>query len=298
LTLLNPNSGYQFSNVMDWNAGGNQHYEGLLLSVQRRLQRNVSINANWTWSHCIGQVLGYNTKPEQTSTDPINYNRPGNCDSDRRNIFNVTAVAQSPKFTGKAMKWAASDWKLSGIYKFQSGTPLMIQDGIDISASTINHQQPDLVDPAHVYTGQSCGGCFYLNKSAFAAQSIAAIPAGQPVPYTGNLGWNSIVSPTYWDMDLALSRVFRITERQNIEIRADAFNVFNAFVSQMAADTTPGSGRYATNYGNPATGPTFGNVYGGGTNPLTGVYVANAQFGQILGAAPTRKIQFALKYTF
>jgi hypothetical protein len=293
LTQINPTQGPFFSNVMNWNAGGNQHYEGLLLSAQRRLARNVSMSANWTWSHCIGQVLGYNTKPEQTSTDPINYNRVGNCDSDRRDIFNVTAVAQTPKFSGKAMRYVASNWKISGIYKFQSGTPLMIQDAIDVSASTINHQQPDLVDPTHVYSGQSCAGCFYLNPKAFQAQSVAANAAGVPVPYTGNLGWNSIVSPTFWDLDLALSRVFRITERQNIELRADAFNLTNSFVAQMASGAA-----FATNYGNPATGPTFANLYGGGSNPATGVFVPNAQFGQILGAAPTRKIQFALKYSF
>jgi Carboxypeptidase regulatory-like domain len=276
LVLLNPNSGYSFSNVMNWNAGGNQHYEGLLLSAQRRLARNFSVSANWTWSHCIGQALGYNTKPEQTSTDPINYNRVGNCDSDRRNIFNVTAVAQTPKFSNKAMRYTASDWKLSGIYKFTSGTPLMIQDGTDVSASTINHQQPDLVNPSGVYTGQSCAGCFYLNKSAFAPQA----PINGVIPYTGNLGWNSVTGPTYWDLDLALSRVFRITERQNIELRGDAFNLFNSFVAEMAANTP-----FATNYGNPATGPGF-------------ALINNNQFGQILGAYPTRKIQFALKYSF
>src|SRR5262249_24002976 len=144
-------------------------------------------------------------------------------------------------------------------------------------------------DPAHVYTGQSCGGCFYLygpttprlnpstpNPVAFATQ--AAING--VIPYTGNLGWNSITGPTYWDLDLALSRVFRITERQNIELRGDAFNLFNSFVAEMASNTP-----FATNYGNPATGPTFANLN-------------SAQFGQILGAYPTRKIQFSLKYSF
>jgi len=279
LTLANPTQGKFFSNVMEWNAGGNQHYEGLLLSVQRRLARNVSANVNWTLSHCIGQALGYNTKPEQTAMDPINYNRPGNCDSDRRDIFNLTVVAETPKFSNKAMKLAASGWKVSGIYKFQSGTPLAIQDGSDISLSTINHQQPDLIQPDNVYSGQSCARCFYLNKSAFQTQD-KGVPAGTQIPFTGNLGWNSVVSPNFWDLDLGVSRVFQITERQGIELRADAFNLTNSFVSKMS-DTAA----FGTNYGNPATGPNFS-------------LINNAQFGQILGAQLTRKIQFALKYTF
>jgi len=81
-------------------------------------------------------------------------------------------------------------------------------------------------------------------------------------------------------MDMALSREFRITERQRVELRADAFNVTNSFVSLMAANTAVG-----TNFGAPPNGPAFS-------------LISSAQFGQILGAQPTRKIQFALKYTF
>jgi len=205
-------------------------------------------------------------------TDPVHYNQVGNCDSDRRNVVNLTVVAQTPKFSNRLLRTTGSGWMLSGIYKYHSGTPLMIQDGTDAALSTINHQQPDLIDPAHVYTGKICGGCFYLNKSAFQAQS--------PNVFTGNLGWNSINSPTYWDMDMALSRSFRLTERQALELRADAFNLTNSFVSKMS-DTAD----FGTNYGNPTTGPTF-------------ALINSAQFGQILGAQPTRKIQFALKYTF
>jgi hypothetical protein len=223
--------------------------------------------------------LGYNTKPEQTATDPIHYNQVGNCDSDRRQIVNLTAVVEAPKFSNRELRRVASGWKWAGIYTFRSGTPLMIQDGFASALSTINHQQPDLVDPAHVYTGQSCANCFYLNKNAFAAQR-----AGQ---YTGNLGWNSIVGPSYWDLDMSLSREFRIKEGQGLELRADAFNLTNSFVPAMAGSpggTSPVT-QFSTAYGNPLTGPTFS-------------LINSAQFGQILGAQPTRKIQFALKYRF
>jgi hypothetical protein len=286
LAVLNPaGAGNFFGPTMAWNAGGNQHYHAAVFSVQRRLSRGVSLSANWTWSHCIGQETGYNTKPEQTVTDPIHFNQVGNCDSDRRNIVNLTAVAQTPKFSNRMMSLVASGWKWSGIYTFRSGTPLMIQDGVDSALSTINHQQPNLVGPDNVYTGQSCGRCFYLNApqttkvAAFAAQ-----PAGV---YTGNLGWNSVVSPTFWELDTSLSREFRITERQALELRADAFNLTNSFVSAMAGSSggTAPNTAFGTAYGNPLTGPTFS-------------LINSAQFGQILGAQATRKIQFALKYTF
>ena len=271
------NSTY-FGPTMHWNAGGNQHYDGLLLAVQRRLSRNVSLAANWTWSHCIGQLLGFNTKADQTITDPNNINEVGNCDSDRRNIVNLTAVAQMPGFSNHLVNTVASGWKMSFIYRFTSGIPLMIQDGTDQELSTINHQQPNLVNPSAVYTGQSCGGCFFLNKSAFAPQALGTV---------GNLGWNSVVGPSYWDFDMALSRQFRVTERQSFELRADAFNLPNSFVP-IAVSTTGLAGSST------ATGTAFGATPNG--PPFASLN--NAQFGQILAAFPTRKIQFALKYTF
>jgi hypothetical protein len=44
----------------------------------------------------------------------------------------------------------------------------------------------------------------------------------------GNLGRNSIPGPGYWDIDASLARSFPLRgEGPRLEIRADAFNVFN-----------------------------------------------------------------------
>ena len=86
---------------------------------------------------------------------------------------------------------------------------------------------------------------------------------------------------------MSLSREFRIKEGQGLELRADAFNLTNSFVPAMAGSpggTSPVT-QFSTAYGNPLTGPTFS-------------LINSAQFGQILGAQLTRKIQFALNTAF
>lgn len=189
--------------------------------------------------------------------------------------MNLTAVAQTPKFPGRLAHALASGWQLAGIYKFISGAPFSVQTGTDQQLSGINHQRPNLVDPTHVYTGQTCGGCFYLNKSAFAAQPLGTV---------GNLGWNSVTGPAYWGIDLAVSRQFPIRgERHRIEVRADAFNLTNGYVPAFSG-TNP-----------PAQGGT-----GAPVSPAVPAFAAlnSSQFGQILTAFPTRKIQFAFKYMF
>ena len=72
---------------------------------------------------------------------------------------------------------------------------------------------------------------------------------------------------------MALSRVFRVREGQNIEVRAEAFNVTNSL-----------------RRGNP------GVTAAGSTSPT--VALSSNTFGQILTSADARVMQFALKYTF
>ncbi len=272
--VVNP-AGVLVGNMDSWYPYGTQLYNGMLASVQKRLSRGVSMSANYTLSHCIGYFQGFNSKPEETATNPYNpLGDRGNCDSDRRNIVNLTGVAQAPKFSNKVMGTVVSGWQLAGIYKFQSGSPFAVQDGTDQELSGINHQRPNLVNGTTVYTGQTCGGCFYLNKAAFAPQALGTV---------GNLGWNSVVTPAYWDLDLALSRDFRIRERVNMQIRADAFNLTNSMIPAFNPSTPPVQAATAQP-----------------TSPSVGAFAAlnSSQFGQILNAFPTRKIQFAMKFTF
>jgi len=268
LNLRNPAEGQYVGNMDRWDASGKQTYHGLLASVQKKLSHNVSMNANWTYSHCIGYFSGYNSKTDQTVTVPDNplFDR-GNCDSDRRHIFNLTGVVQTPRFANNVLRIAATGWQFAGIYRFQSGMPISVQNGTDRNLTGINHQRPNVVDPNNVYSGESCPKCRYLNTAAFAQPALGTI---------GNLGWNSLVAPTYWDIDIAVSRDFRLTERQSVQLRADAFNVTNSFVSNVASTANPTSGAV----------PAFANLNGPNL------------FGLLNTAQPTRKMQFALKYTF
>ena len=110
--------------------------------------------------------------------------------------------------------------------------------------------------------------------------------APQPLGTVGNLGWNSIVGPTYWGLDMAVSRQFHLTERQALEFRADAFNVTNSFVSNPPPAAMPGT---------PAV-PNFENISSNQFGQIVSSPGANA--GTPYGAQITRKMQFALRYSF
>ena len=111
LSLLNPAAGEFYSFVNELDQGATASYNGTLLSLQRRAARGVTLNANYTWSHCIADLT--NNQPNSGGADgayldPSNrrFDR-GNCQltgQDRRQLFNFTAVAASPTFTNKTLR--------------------------------------------------------------------------------------------------------------------------------------------------------------------------------------------------
>jgi len=264
LTIQNPAEG-QYIGPMNMNGSdGTANYSGLLLSVQRRAANGINIGGNYTWSRCIGDKFsaggpgngGYLNK----------YNRRfdrGNCDSDRRQYFNLTAVAQTPQFANNTMRMIASGWRLSGIYRRSTGSYMTITTGLDRALNgdaTPQRADQILLNPY----GDRSSLTNYLNPQAFAQPALGSF---------GNMGTYNIVGPSTFQFDMALSRVFGVREGQNIEVRAEAFNVTNSL-----------------RRGNP------GVTSAGNTSPT--VNLNSNTFGQILTSADARVMQFALKYTF
>jgi hypothetical protein len=95
----------------------------------------------------------------------------------------------------------------------------------------------------------------YLNRAAFALPALGTF---------GTHVRNSVRGPGRWGVDLALSRLIRLADRHEVEVRLEAFNLLNTF-----------------NWGNPNTNFSSGN------------------FGRITSmAGDPRIMQFGLKYGF
>jgi hypothetical protein len=282
LSFINPAFKEEIGRLAILTNEGTQSYHGMLLSVQRRPTDGVNVNANYTWSHCIGDFLGrahtgYGRGVDQTYQDPNNRKLDrGNCEVDQRHAFNLTAVAETPQFANRTLRVVGSGWRLSGIYRrattgnvntnTSSGirTVTMGQAsggqrgnvaGGDRCLCDISGQRPILLLPDAVYLDKSGRpDSQYINPAAF----------GEPPLGTyGNLGRANLRLPTSWQFDLSLSRTFRFRETQSVEFRAEAYNVTNSF--------RPGS---------------------------INTDLTNANFGKIRSAQDPRIMQFALKYLF
>ena len=143
-----------------------------------------------------------------------------------------------------------------------------------------NVRRPDVVAGVNPFlTGVE--KTLILNPAAFTT----------PKPGTfGNLGRGALHGPSLSQLDLTLSKRFALTERMNIQFRAEAYNIFNR------ANLLNPIGR-------------LNNVLGVGGNTLQPgqPYTASTggSFGQVIqtvenvvGLGASRQIQLALRFTF
>jgi hypothetical protein len=182
----------------------------------------------------------------------------GNSFTDRRHIFNFSAVARTPQFANAALRMIASNWSFSPIVSILSGAPLTVISGTDVALNgfiaNASNQRPDQILASPYGNRSALVG--YLNINAFAI----------PAPGTfGNLGRNNIAGPSYWDWSQSVSRQFKVRESQTVEVRAEAFNVTNSL-----------------RRGNPGVSLASPGTFGRVTSSVNG----------------PRIMQFALKYTF
>src|SRR5204862_5970125 len=109
LSLLNPAQGAYYAGVGQIDNGATASYEGLNLSVQKRLSRGISASANYTWSHCISDV--YSDNPTAAGVS-----RPGNrrqfrsscLGIDLRQLFVFNLVATTPRFSNSVARTLGS----------------------------------------------------------------------------------------------------------------------------------------------------------------------------------------------
>jgi hypothetical protein len=255
LRLENPAFGSALAYVSEYTDVGEKTYHGLKLSFRRRAADAVSLTGNYTLSRCQTdtEVTGGFTQFNSSYTDPTDptYDR-GNCTSNRTHIANVTVGYTTPQLTNTAARMLASDWRISGMLEARSGSWLTVTTTADRMFSGIPGQRVDQVSD-EVYADKTLDN--YLNRDAFALQAIGTL---------GSHKRNSIVGPGFWQVNLALARLLRLRAAQTLELRVEAFNLFNNF-----------------NWGNPVTN------FNAGT------------FGRITSAAGDPRImQFAVKYGF
>jgi hypothetical protein len=244
---LNPTAASSYGSLAEILDIGTSTYNGGVLSVQKRFSYNFSVVGNYTYSHCIdngesGSV--YAASGWLTMSQP---QQIGNCSFDHRNQLTFNGVYRSPEFHSRVMNTILGHWQVAPIVTYLSGGWLTVTTGVDTALVGIATSVPNGGQPANRVPGQpvyvshtiltgSVRGKKYFNPAAFAVPTATpgftgnVINAGNGPITVGPLGdvrRGSLNGPSIHSFDLALTRAFKINERNEIDARFEAFNVLN-----------------------------------------------------------------------
>jgi hypothetical protein len=218
---------------------------------------------NYTLSKCMADPATTEiTGP--TITDPNNPDADyGYCGSDRRQVWNLSAVYVVPHVADGFLGAVVNDWQIAPILRWQSGPRISIVTGVDNALTGMPNQRAVQVsNDVPTYTNASTN-VKYLNPAAFtfpANGTYSTLP-----PFT-------VVGPSSLGNDVAISRTFKMGGQRALQFRWEIFNVIN-HINLLP----PGLGVNAT-------GTTWA--------------LNSSTFGQINSAGDPRIMQLALKFSF
>jgi len=235
----------------------NSNYHSLQLKAEKRFSKGLSFLASFVWAKSIDDADG-----------PV----PGQFDSfgaqDERNLrlerglsffdvrrrFSAGFLYQLPR--APVLRPVLSNWEVSGLITLQTGTPLNAVYFSEDFANSGTPNRPNVVPGQKVNLPKSQQSIDeFFNRAAFS----------DPAPYTfGNAGRDTLPGPGNNVVDFSLHRRFQIVEHQTLQLRVEAFNLFNH-----------------PNLGIPGSYPDFGPF-----------------FGKIFAAGEQRRLQFGLRYDF
>ncbi|MBV9770035.1 MAG: TonB-dependent receptor, partial [Bryobacterales bacterium] len=198
-------------------------YNALQVGLTHRASSNLVYQFAYTWSHCIDSAytyggLGFNNVTSAI-TNPYDWNADkGNCSFDLRENISFNAVYLFP-FKGSRWK---EGWQLSGLTAWHTGVNFSLgeNDQADLG-NTFDSERPNYAPNA-----PGCNNNPYGNQSVNAWINLNCFTASQ-YGTVGNLGRNNMVGPGYAETDIGVTKNTRITERVNLQFRAEIFNVFN-----------------------------------------------------------------------
>jgi len=240
----------QFSSLPGWANVSNSNYHSLQISV-RKTAGLATLGFNYVLSHSIDNastgenadnIPGTNGTLNGLIQNPFNL-RAGRASSDfdLRHDFNGNWVIDLPfgkgrRFggqVGSGMDRVIGGWEVTGLARWRSGFPQTPGNGFNFPTNfflttpgTVTTNISTHVVRNVTGTGSECAliGCGTPNLFSNPATALNAVAFTMP----GLSGSRNIWSgPAYFSMDTGIAKTIMLTERQRLQFRMTAFNVFN-----------------------------------------------------------------------
>jgi hypothetical protein len=210
-------------------------------------------------------------------------------DFDRPHSLNMYGTYDFPLGRGRRFgaNWPrfldtlAGGWQLGGLWVLQSGQPFSVSSQratTAISGVGNSYAQYSGTDRSIGSVDKLGNGVFFFTPAQIAQFGFP--DAGQ----IGNAGRNVFRNPIFDEVDASLGKRFKITERQAVTFRAEAYNLFNH-----------------PNFGFASAQLNINNIVttGGSINMAKTTFGKFTQtLGTQVGGSSARTMQMALRYDF
>ncbi|HXJ44201.1 MAG TPA: hypothetical protein VNH18_33245, partial [Bryobacteraceae bacterium] len=211
-----------YASLIEMTNGGLSNYHSLQTTLEKRMSRNFSFVANYTFSKSLDNQSVDN---QFSLSNPNPFNRNFNyalSDFDTPHNFSLWGVWDLPLLTSSS-RWLRAPlggWEATGILSWHSGTPYSVISGQDRSLSGIGLDRADLVGNPYLSSDRSRGEV--INQSF----NTAAFTLNAPGTF-GTSPRNVLRGPRFFNTDLSLQKSFRLGEERRVQFRGDFFNLFN-----------------------------------------------------------------------
>ena len=211
-----------FASVKELVDNANSSYQSLQATIEKRFSRNFSFLTFYTWSKAI-DTESVNTQFTISNPNPFDpkFNR-GVADFDVPHNFRVTGIYDLPQLSGQPawIRQVAGAWKVSQILDWRSGTPFGLSSGIDNSFSGVGQDRADLIGNPKLSRGRTQDALIqqYFNTSLVRTNAVSTF---------GNSPRNFLRNTRVFNTDAALEKSFTLREGLRLQLRGDAFNLFN-----------------------------------------------------------------------
>ncbi len=303
LDPINPN----FGSVRGMFYDGHSYYNAFEAQLAKRMSHGFQMQGTFTWSKSMdtssasvaGDTFG-NSISSLHWFDMRLSRGLSDFNVGRTVVLNGTWEVPTRKSLAGPAQWALGGWELGLIFTASDGIPFTATWGTGSDPANTNSGDDwafpnrlggpgcnTLTNPGNPnnYIKTQCFAIPTAPDVAFWNQYCDPLPPsiGAPVAFPlcynlrGNAGRNILIGPGLTDLDFSLFKnnyIKRISERFNVQFRAEIFNILNH-----------------VNFAPPAT-PTNTDIFDGAGNP-------NTVAGQLTKTTTTaREIQFAVKVIF
>ena len=231
-----------WSDVNPQASSGNSLYNALTLTVTKRFSNTFQFLSGWTWSHTIDDSTDLSTllNPQDNSNPD---GERGNSNFDQRHRWITSAVFVSPYHKSDDSFWKKvfADFTVAPVMEVASGRPYNVLLGFDTNldfGTATNRPSvlpagtaPPPGFPAAVESPFIKGKEFIIPTECLGPDdqpfAVAPLVPSPPTGCVGNLKRNAFNRPGFFQFDLRVERRIPISDRLNVQIIADGFNMLN-----------------------------------------------------------------------